>query len=168
MIETARRPHAALAHEGAGGSREPAEAVRAPLHGSLRPPAPDATLLSIEFGPTGLAEVRRFVRAFAAGNALNAENSDALVLAVDELASNSVQYGGGGGTVHAWREADRLLLQVSDDGHVTEPLVGRLKPTATQKRGRGLWLVNQLCELVQLRSSPAGTVVRIHASAPHR
>jgi hypothetical protein len=28
--------------------------------------------------------------------------------------------------------------------------------------GRGLWIVNHLCDLVQLRSSPAGNVVRLH------
>jgi hypothetical protein len=27
---------------------------------------------------------------------------------------------------------------------------------------RGLWMVNQMCDLVQLRSSPGGTLVRIH------
>ena len=28
--------------------------------------------------------------------------------------------------------------------------------------GRGLWLANQLCNLVQIRSSPEGTTVRLH------
>ena len=27
---------------------------------------------------------------------------------------------------------------------------------------RGLWLANQLCDLVQIRTLPAGTVVRLH------
>ena len=29
--------------------------------------------------------------------------------------------------------------------------------------GRGVWLANQLCDLVQIRSGAAGTVVRLHA-----
>jgi anti-sigma regulatory factor (Ser/Thr protein kinase) len=28
--------------------------------------------------------------------------------------------------------------------------------------GRGLWIANQLCDLVQIRSSAAGSVVRMH------
>ena len=28
--------------------------------------------------------------------------------------------------------------------------------------GKGLWLVNQLCDLVQARTSHAGTVARLH------
>jgi len=40
-------------------------------------------------------------------------------------------------------------------------LVGRLPPPVDQYGGRGLWLVNQLCDLAQIRSSPDGTVVRV-------
>ena len=35
-------------------------------------------------------------------------------------------------------------------------------PPPTEIGGRGLYLVNQLCDLVQLRSSPEGSVIRIH------
>ena len=31
-----------------------------------------------------------------------------------------------------------------------------------QPGGYGLWLANQLCDLVQIRSLPAGTAVRLH------
>ena len=45
---------------------------------------------------------------------------------------------------------------------LSEPLAGRMLPTAGQSDGRGLWLVNQLCDLVQIRSSREGTSVRVH------
>jgi hypothetical protein len=32
--------------------------------------------------------------------------------------------------------------------------------------GRGLWMVNQLCDLVQLRSFPDGAAVRVHMYLP--
>ena len=32
--------------------------------------------------------------------------------------------------------------------------------------GRGLWIANQLCDLVQVRSGAAGTTVRLHARLP--
>ena len=28
----------------------------------------------------------------------------------------------------------------------------------------GVWMANQLCDLVQVRSGPAGTVVRLHVA----
>ena len=46
-------------------------------------------------------------------------------------------------------------------GRLEDPLVGRARPTPTQDHGRGLWLVHQLCDLVQLRSGEAGTVARV-------
>ena len=38
-------------------------------------------------------------------------------------------------------------------------------PPIEQYGGRGLWIVNQLCDLVQIRSAPSGTVVRVHVHA---
>jgi hypothetical protein len=35
-----------------------------------------------------------------------------------------------------------------------------------QLHGRGLWVVNQVCDLVQIRSSNAGNVVRLHMRLP--
>jgi anti-sigma regulatory factor (Ser/Thr protein kinase) len=61
-----------------------------------------------------------------------------------------------------WSENETLLVEIRDEGHIEESLVGRTRPTPEQPAGRGLWLVNQLCDLVQIRSSPAGSVVRVH------
>jgi anti-sigma regulatory factor (Ser/Thr protein kinase) len=41
-------------------------------------------------------------------------------------------------------------------------------PDGEQEGGRGLWLINQLCDLVQLRSSPEGTSVRMSMRLPGR
>jgi hypothetical protein len=43
-----------------------------------------------------------------------------------------------------------------------EDLVVAAWPPRTADRGRGLWLVNQLCDLVELRSDEEETVVRLH------
>jgi hypothetical protein len=55
---------------------------------------------------------------------------------------------------------------VQDDGHITNPLVGRQAPGSFDDASRGLWVVNQLCDLVQVRSSVEGTTVRVHMSLP--
>jgi len=54
-------------------------------------------------------------------------------------------------------------MEVTDGGHIDDPLVGRRMPLPLASGGRGVYLVNQLCDLVQIRSSPKGTTVRIHA-----
>jgi anti-sigma regulatory factor (Ser/Thr protein kinase) len=90
---------------------------------------------------------------------------DDLVIAASELAANSVMHGGGSGTLRLWRENGSLLAEVEDRGQIEEPLVGRLRPGIAQEGGRGLWLANQLCDLVQIRSGAAGTTVRLHVAA---
>jgi anti-sigma regulatory factor (Ser/Thr protein kinase) len=54
-----------------------------------------------------------------------------------------------------------VVVEFSDSGHLADPLTGRLVPSLEQEGGRGVYLVNQLCDLVQLRSSPQGTTVRV-------
>jgi hypothetical protein len=43
-----------------------------------------------------------------------------------------------------------------------DPLIDRVRPAAHAAGRRGLWLANQLCDLVQIRTLPSGTVVRLH------
>ena len=85
-----------------------------------------------------------------------------LVTAASELAANSVLHGGGQGVLRLWSEDDCILAEVEDQGQIKEPLVGRLRPSLAQEGGRGLWLANQLCDLVQIRSREGRTVVRLH------
>jgi anti-sigma regulatory factor (Ser/Thr protein kinase) len=91
-----------------------------------------------------------------------------LVTATSELAANSVMHGGGSGTLRLWRENGTLLAEVEDRGRIEEPLVGRLRPGIAQEGGRGLWLANRLCDLVQIRSGERGTVVRLHIATAER
>jgi anti-sigma regulatory factor (Ser/Thr protein kinase) len=128
--------------------------------GELPPPA--ATPEVLDFTLTELAEVRRRVAAVAERAGMGPTQIADLVTATSELAANSVVHGGGSGTLRLWREEERLLAEVEDRGLIEEPLVGRLQPDVSQEGGRGLWLANRLCDLVQIRSGERGTTVRLH------
>jgi anti-sigma regulatory factor (Ser/Thr protein kinase) len=84
-----------------------------------------------------------------------------LVLAADEIATNSLRHGGGLGTAGVWTEGDEVVCEIRDRGRMHEPLAGRRRPSVEGSGGRGLWLANQLCELVQIRATDTGGVVRI-------
>lgn len=128
--------------------------------GSLPPPARRPETFA--FGLAELAEVReRVARAGRRAGMDRREVAD-LVTAASELAANSVMHGGGSGTLRLWREGGTLLTEVEDRGLIEDPLVGRRRPDVSQEGGRGLWLANQLCELLQIRSGEEGTVVRLH------
>jgi anti-sigma regulatory factor (Ser/Thr protein kinase) len=130
--------------------------------GKLPPPA--ATPETLDFGIAELGQVRSRVAAAAQRAGLDRMGVADLVTAASELAANSVMHGGGSGTLRLWRENASLLTEVEDRGRIEEPLVGRLRPGISQEGGRGLWLANQLCDLVQIRSGDRGTTVRLHVS----
>lgn len=117
-----------------------------------------------EFGRSTLASVRRRVEHAAGRAGLPAAGAADLVIAASELAANSIAHGGGSGTLRTWQDEGRLSVEFEDAGSIEEPLVGRLRPQPAQEGGRGLWLVNQLCDLVQIRSRPGRTTVRLRAS----
>jgi anti-sigma regulatory factor (Ser/Thr protein kinase) len=116
----------------------------------------------LAFDVAALATLRRSLAGWAGEEELDAQATDELVLAVNELASNSVRHGGGQGRLRVWRQARSLLCEVHDAGHLDVTLVGRRRPLPDAQSGRGLWLVNELCDDVQVCSSAAGTVVRVH------
>jgi anti-sigma regulatory factor (Ser/Thr protein kinase) len=135
------------------------EATGAPFGGPLPAPPPEAEVLT--FGsPADLEGARRFVADCAADDAIDPDRVDGLVLAVDEVVTNTLRHGGGTGILRAWREDDDVVCEVSDPGRIFDPLVGRIRAPFDQPNGRGLWIANQLCDLLQIRSSSAGTVVR--------
>ncbi|MCU1496118.1 MAG: anti-sigma regulatory factor [Acidimicrobiales bacterium] len=85
-------------------------------------------------------------------------------VAVAEAVSNSLRHGGGSGQAALWTEQGDLRCEVRDAGRIADPLAGRVKPAVDQIGGRGLWLMTQLCDLVQIRALPHGQVVRMHLS----
>jgi anti-sigma regulatory factor (Ser/Thr protein kinase) len=123
---------------------------------------PTVAVRDLPFGVGQLDAVRRAVAREAREHGLSRRRIADLILAVNEVATNSVRHGGGHGTLRTWRESDRVVFEVRDGGLIDKPLAGRQRPVAGQEGGFGMWLVYQLCDLVQVRSFPEGSVVRIH------
>lgn len=132
--------------------------------GTLAAPLEEPSVAPDElgFGRWQLDRVRRFVARHAAVAGLDRARTGDLVVAVNEVATNSLRHAGGGGTIRAWRDGDALVCEVRDGGRIGSALVGREVPPRDSEGGRGLWIVNQLCDLVQVRSTSTGTVVRLH------
>lgn len=166
VLESARECHP---HVLAGGVRASgsiwsgAASGYSPFGGSL-PVAPGDSV-ALAFGREDLAAVRELIGGEAALVPLRGDRRLDVVVAVNELATNSVLHGGGNGTLRVWREAGALVAEIHDRGRIEEPLAGRLRPGLAQECGRGLWMVNQLCDLVQIRSGPEGTAVRLRMNA---
>ena len=124
-------------------------------------PLPTAPVQEVNFAAADLPSLRQFVLGASRSAGLG-NRSDDIALAVHEVAANSVRHGGGKGSLKTWQGGGVLTFDVSDAGRIADPLVGRIDPQPDESHGRGLWLANQICDLVQIRSSEFGTTVRVH------
>jgi anti-sigma regulatory factor (Ser/Thr protein kinase) len=162
VVEEARRTHP-FVHDGSGfrpsDDYRPVE-VDAPFDRSL--PDPPGQPVEMPFVARSLHDLRGVISRHANRAGLGPEDTAYFVLAVNEIATNSVRHGGGGGVLRLWDQGDSLTCEIRDSGHIEEPLAGRRPPGPEEEQGRGLWLANQVCDLVQVQSSSAGTVVRLH------
>jgi anti-sigma regulatory factor (Ser/Thr protein kinase) len=131
-----------------------------PLAGEL--PQPAAHVEQLDFTLGDLSAARTMVNTWARAAGLAGMRAADLVLAFNELATNSIRHGGGRGRVRAWREDGRFVCEVRDGGRIADPLIGRGLPDDEVAGSRGVWLVHQLCDLVQLRSLEPGTIARLH------
>lgn len=116
----------------------------------------------LRFGRGELGAVRACVESHARAARIAPERARDLVVAVNEVATNAVIHGDGTGELRVWRDDDMLVCECRGRGRLGDPLIGRRRPTANQGAGFGLWIANQVCDLVQVRSTELGTVVRIH------
>ncbi|SDL31709.1 sensor histidine kinase [Nonomuraea jiangxiensis] len=124
------------------------------------PPAPANTTV-IAFG-ADLGLMRQRLVAHIAALGLPGERAQDILLAVNEVATNSVEHGAGHGLVTLWTSGTTLVCDIVDSGRMTVPLPGFLPPALTAGHGHGLWIARQLCELVQVRADPDGTQIRLH------
>lgn len=123
-----------------------------------RPPAPAARL---HFELQDLGAVRHLVRTAASGAGVDRARTEDLVLAVSEVVTNAVKHAAGDGVLSVWSEPTALICQIEDSGHIADPLAGRRAPRASVEGGIGLWMVNQLVDLAEVRTTPSGTTIRL-------
>ncbi|MDP9184757.1 MAG: sensor histidine kinase [Actinomycetota bacterium] len=163
-VDEARRNHPMVT---VGGSRDPSEGYRSPADGPAQlvdplPPAP-ASASSWELSVDALAELRRAVLGFGQSSGVSPGRVEDFALAMDEVASNSIRHAEGG-VARLWRTDADVIGEVEDEGTITDPLAGRRRPAPGSTSGFGLWLAHQLCDLVQVRSTPSGTIVRLRVA----
>jgi anti-sigma regulatory factor (Ser/Thr protein kinase) len=123
--------------------------------------APASPVLRGDFTGADVRAVRHTVVSWSRRCRLPEDQVEVLELAAAELTANSVRHGGGGGSVALWEDAGAAVVQFTDSGHVADPLAGRLPPGSDDDGCSGLYLLQQLCDLVQVRSSRHGTTVRV-------
>ena len=126
------------------------------------PLPPPADLAVSHTYRTDLSKVRALVRQQASAAGLTESRASDLVLAVSEVAANTLRHTASSGTLTIWHDQDEIVCEIRDEGMITDPLAGQRRPAADALGGHGLWLVHQVCDLVELRSDATGTTIRMH------
>jgi anti-sigma regulatory factor (Ser/Thr protein kinase) len=109
-----------------------------------------------------LAEVRMFTAARALQAGLSPDRANDLVIAVAELAANTLVHTSGPGTLTIWVTDDEVICQVQDQGQITDLQAGMVRHAPDAPGGRGLWVVCQVCDQVEISTGQGGTTVRVH------
>jgi len=151
-VMQAGRTQAATSYAGQG-------VVPAECDDPLPAPPADAQTLSYK---TSLREARDLVASHGTALGMAADRITNLVIAAGEITANTLRHTNAGGTFWIWHTGEEIICQVQDQGWITDPLAGRRR-RSPEDSGHGLWVVNQLCDLVQIRTSQAaGTIIRLH------
>ncbi|MFB9877165.1 anti-sigma factor RsbA family regulatory protein [Planobispora siamensis] len=126
---------------------------------------PPGSATVVSFAPENLTHLRLVVADHARRAGLDHELTGSLVLSVSEVAANSVEHGAGHGRAALWVEGDELVCEITDSGGgLDDPLAGYGPPEPESQHGYGLWISRQLCDRVEIRSSPGLVRIRLRMS----
>lgn len=109
-----------------------------------------------------LSQVRALVLRQARDAGLPESRANDLMLAVSEVAANTLRHTLSPGTLTIWHDDDELVCEIHDEGSIANPNAGKERPAPDATGGHGLWIVRQVCDLVELTSDGNGTTVRMH------
>lgn len=122
-------------------------------------------MLDQRFDIDDLYQVRAAVAAHAAELGLASELANDVVIAVHELASNSVRHGPGYGRLRIWASDQDLTCEIADGGHILEPIETRspevISPPEAElpwpsEPGHGLWLVGKVADRLTVQCDKHG------------
>jgi anti-sigma regulatory factor (Ser/Thr protein kinase) len=162
VLEGAELTHPRL--RDASGSRR-SERYEDPLGvllGQRWPLSPPAVPMSEHIFVGDLRSLRRAVIDDPSLRVLSHERREDVVFVVNEAATNALKHGDGRCTARIWHDGQSVVSEVSSDTAGPDVLAGRRRPSPDALSGRGLWLINQVCDLVELRSSETGMTLRMH------
>ncbi|GAA2214232.1 hypothetical protein GCM10009850_096970 [Nonomuraea monospora] len=114
-----------------------------------------------------LARLRALVSTQASAAGLRGERLVDLVLAANEAITNVLDHGGGTGTLTIRTRPGAITVQVEDAaGHLTRDHLARARIGPAASRGYGLWLIQRLCDQVELHHAGGGSLLSLTMHVP--
>ena len=123
-------------------------------------PELDGKPVEYSFTPESVDRVFNILTLEAYGAGLWSDKVTEVAATTRRLASCSLRRGAIEGTIRIWDAPHALICEVSDETMIDDVLAGRRALVSSDRDG--LSSANRKCDLVQLRSTEAGTTVRLH------
>jgi anti-sigma regulatory factor (Ser/Thr protein kinase) len=163
VIADARRTHPHLWQDGAFEHDNAAYAPEAMLARYNQPLASDATAVRYTARKLGdLGGARAFASAYAQWFGLSTDQAADLQLIASELATASLAQAGRTCRLALWRTDGHVVCEARDDGHPDDPLAGRRPYSSDNERGRGLYVVNAVADLVRTHTTADETTIHAY------
>ncbi|MEQ3549418.1 ATP-binding protein [Pseudonocardia nematodicida] len=167
LVPAARAAHPFDLHDGdlvpTGEACDPRRLLAerpAPVPAELGPP-----LVDLAFDGVRLRDVRAAVDRAMREQGFTRSRAEDVTVAVNEVATNAVQHGGGKARLMLWTPDADVVCEIHDSGTLADPLPGLAPPDPGAEHGRGIWIARQLCDLLHVWADVEGTHVRIRAAA---
>jgi MEDS: MEthanogen/methylotroph, DcmR Sensory domain len=169
IIADARRTHPAVM----AGARpapspqfvDPETFARSREAGPLADPPADAA--AFEFGGD-LRALRRFITGRAAEYGVAGDRADMLVLAVSEVGAYLKARAPFPVALRTWEQPGAVVCDFRQPGGAnSDPFLGLRPAELEPSDGDGLWLTNQICDRMEIRSGADGCVIQLQVPSRH-
>lgn len=161
VVADARRTHPVLWQNGILEHDNAAYAPEAMLAHYNRPLPSDPTAVRYTARKLGdLSGARVFAGAYAQWFGLSPDQTADLQLIASELTTASLTHVGGSCRLALWRQDGHVVCEARDDGCLDDPLAGRRPYGSDSERGRGLYVVNAVADLVRTHTTADETTIQ--------
>jgi anti-sigma regulatory factor (Ser/Thr protein kinase) len=109
-----------------------------------------------------LGGARAFANTYAQWFGLSTDQAADLQLIASELATASLAQAGRTCRLALWRTDGHVVCEARDDGHPDDPLAGRRPYGSDSDRGRGLYVVNAVADLVRTHTTADETTIHAY------
>jgi anti-sigma regulatory factor (Ser/Thr protein kinase) len=163
VIADARSTHPVLRQDGVVENYNAAYAPEAMLARYNRPLSSDPSAVKYTARKLGdLAGARSFAGAYAQWFGLSPDQTADLQLIASELTTASLTQVDGTCRLALWRHHDHVVCEARDGGCLDDPLAGRRPYSSDSDRGRGLFVVNAVADLVRMHSTADETTIQAY------
>jgi hypothetical protein len=131
----------------------------------LAEPPEDAETFGFDGDLRGL---RRFIVGSAGAHGVTGDRADMLVLAVSEVGAYLKSRWPASATVQTWEQPGAIVCDFRQPGaRISDPFLGLRPAELVPGDGDGLWLANQICDWMDIRSDAAGSTIQLQIPSSH-